>query len=94
MNRRLMAILAGVALLAGPALCQATETTALTDSQQVFVQRYVRDLASSVKEPLLSELKAMLREGQKVSAIRKYRDASGADLSTAKRVVELLESRL
>lgn len=48
-------------------------------------------LFSSLKDPLLSELKVLLRQGKKVTAIIKYRDASGEDLSTAKRVVELLE---
>lgn len=48
-------------------------------------------LFASLRDPLLSELKALLREGKKVTAITRYRDASGEDLSTAKRVVELLD---
>lgn len=50
-------------------------------------------LFSSLKDPLLSELKALLREDKKVTAITRYRDASGEDLSTAKRVIELLEKQ-
>lgn len=51
-------------------------------------------LFSSLKDPLLSDLKALLKQGKKVTAIGKYRDASGEELSTAKRVIELLEKEL
>ncbi|MEW5978702.1 MAG: hypothetical protein AB1898_23130 [Acidobacteriota bacterium] len=48
-------------------------------------------LFSTLNDPLLGKLKALLKEGRKVSAITRYRDVSGEDLSMAKRVVELLE---
>jgi len=51
-------------------------------------------LFSSLKEPLRSELKALLRQGEEVSAIRKYRKASGEDTWTAMRVITLLDKSL
>jgi hypothetical protein len=51
-------------------------------------------LLSSLRDPLRSELAALLRQGKKVTAIIRYRDVSGEDLSVAKRVIELLERRL
>lgn len=52
-----------------------------------------RELARSMRDPLRAEIVGLLREGKKVSAIKKYREATGVDLAMAKRVVEALESR-
>jgi ribosomal protein L7/L12 len=39
----------------------------------------------------LNDLQALLAEGRKIEAIKRYREATGADLATAKEVVESLE---
>jgi hypothetical protein len=51
-------------------------------------------LFSSLKDPLRSELKALLKQGEEVSAIREYRKASGEDPWTAMRVITLLDKSL
>ncbi len=48
-------------------------------------------LLTSLRDPLLSELTALLKQDKKVSAILRFREVSGEDLSVAKRVIELLE---
>jgi ribosomal protein L7/L12 len=55
-------------------------------------QAEARKLASQIKAPLLTELKSLLASGDKLAAIKKYRDATGADLTTAHSVIELLAS--
>jgi hypothetical protein len=50
------------------------------------------ELATSLRGPLRAEIIALLKEGQKVGAIKRYRDATGVDLAMANRVVEALES--
>jgi len=46
---------------------------------------------AQLREPLLSELEGLLKEGRRVDAIRRYSAASGEDLTMARRVVEVLE---
>jgi hypothetical protein len=50
-------------------------------------------LAAELKDPLLGELKDLLAKGQKIDAIHAYQRATGADLTTAHGVVELIEKR-
>ena len=50
-------------------------------------------LTSQLKDPLRAELKAMLVEGRKIDAIKRYETATGADLTTAKQVIDTLESQ-
>jgi hypothetical protein len=50
------------------------------------------ELAASLQGPLRAEIMTLLKAGQKVSAIKRYREATGVDLALAKRVVEALES--
>jgi hypothetical protein len=50
----------------------------------------VKDGAADIPEPLLSALQALIDAGQKIEAIKRYRFASGADLATAKGVVDAL----
>jgi hypothetical protein len=50
-------------------------------------------LAAELKDPLLGELKALLAKGQKIDAIHAYQKATGADLTTAHGVVELIDQR-
>jgi hypothetical protein len=52
-----------------------------------------RELARLMQDQLRAEIMALLKEGKTVAAIKKYREATGADLAMAKRVVEVLESR-
>ena len=53
-----------------------------------------RELAASMHDPLRAEIVALLNEGKKVSAIKKYSEVTGVDISMAKRVVEALQSQL
>ena len=50
----------------------------------------MKDGAADIPEPLLSALQALIDAGQKIEAIKRYRFASGADLATAKGVVDAL----
>ncbi len=50
-------------------------------------------LAAGLKEPLVSELKALLAAGRRLDAVRRYREASGTDLTTAVSVVDVLRGR-
>jgi len=50
-------------------------------------------LTSQLKDPLRTELKAMLVKGRKIDAIKRYKTATGADLTTAKQVIDNLESQ-
>lgn len=55
-------------------------------------QAHVQALAAKVKDPLRSQLRALLKQGRKIDAARKYQAATGADLTTAVQVVDILES--
>jgi polyhydroxyalkanoate synthesis regulator phasin len=57
-------------------------------------QEHAHTLASQLKDPLRAELKAMLADGRKVDAIRRYETAAGADPTTAKQVIDALESQV
>ncbi len=50
-------------------------------------------LAAELKDPLLAELKTLLGQGRKIDAIHAYQQATGADLTTAHGVVELVDQR-
>ena len=54
-------------------------------------QARAKALVAQLREPLLSELKGLLKEGRRVDAMRRYSAASGEDLTMARRVVDLLE---
>lgn len=49
-------------------------------------------LASQVKQPLREQLQSLLRQGRKIDAIHQYKAATGADLTTAVQVVDILDS--
>jgi hypothetical protein len=51
-----------------------------------------RQLASEIKEPLLSQIKALLSAGDRVKAIQKYQSATNSDMSTAVTVIDALGS--
>lgn len=50
-------------------------------------------LAAQLTEPLLSELRTLLGAQRRVDAIRRYRESSGTDLTTAVGVVNVLSGR-
>jgi hypothetical protein len=54
-------------------------------------QKRSNQLVSELKEPLLSELKALLAQQRKLEAVKKYQAASGVDLTTAVTVIKALE---
>ena len=51
-----------------------------------------QQLVSEMKDPLLGELKALLKQGQIIDAIRRYQAATGADLTTAKTVIDVIRA--
>jgi hypothetical protein len=50
-------------------------------------------LAAQLEDPLGSELRTLLEAQRRVDAIRRYREASGTDLTTAVGVVDVLSGR-
>jgi hypothetical protein len=48
---------------------------------------------TGLTDPLRAEIIALAREGRRIDAIKRYRDATGQDLTTAKDVVDLLVPR-
>jgi len=71
-----------------PEVLRAMRAAAINERAEIV---RAEALLSSLRDPLLGELTALLRQGKKVSAIMRYREISGEDLSVAKRVIELLE---
>lgn len=60
------------------------------EARRVDHDHRVRSLVAGLADPLRAEVIALAREGRRIDAIKKYREASGEDLSTAKSVVDLL----
>lgn len=48
-------------------------------------------LAAELKDPLLSQLQSLLKSGDRVGAIKEYSKQTGADLTTAVQVIEVLQ---
>ena len=71
-----------------PEVLQTMRASAIRESAEVA---RAETLLSSMRDPLRSELTALLNQGKKVSAITRYREVSGEELSVAKRVIELLD---
>jgi len=63
---------------------RAAKATATTQEQRA------KELVANLKDPLRGELRQLLRDGRKVSAIMRYNQEAGEDLSVARRVIELL----
>ena len=63
---------------------RAAKATASTQEQRA------RELLANLKDPLRAELRQLLRDGRKVSAIMRYNQEAGEDLTVARRVIELL----
>lgn len=51
-------------------------------------RRRVEQLAAELKDPLLAELKDLVSQKRTIDAIKRYREATGADLTTAKMVID------
>jgi hypothetical protein len=49
-------------------------------------------LVAELKDPLRSQMKDLLKRGQKIEAVKKYRAATGSDMTTAVLVANSLES--
>jgi ribosomal protein L7/L12 len=54
-------------------------------------REHANALAAELKPPLRTELKALLKQGHKIDAIKKYQSAAGVDLTTAVQVMNVLE---
>jgi len=55
-------------------------------------QAHARSLANELRDPLLSEIRALLAEHKRIDAIKRYGAASGADTATAMQVIDTLEN--
>jgi len=55
-------------------------------------RRHAEELASAIKDPLLAELKDLVGQKRIIDAIKRYREATGTDLTTAKMVVDVVRS--
>ena len=47
-------------------------------------------LASELKDPLLAELKDLINQNRTIDAVKRYREATGTDLTTARMVVDVV----
>jgi hypothetical protein len=56
-------------------------------------ERKVKSLVAGLTDPLRAEIITIARQGRRIDAINKYRDATGQDLTTAKEVVDFLVPR-
>ena len=57
-------------------------------------RQHYKDIAASIKNPLRSELLAMLQKHQSGEAAQRYKAAAGCDMNTAMRVVYALSGRM
>jgi hypothetical protein len=63
------------------------------EAKRAEQERKVESLVAGLTDPLRAEIIALARQGRRIDAINKYREASGQDLTTAKEVVDLLAPR-
>jgi hypothetical protein len=73
-----------------PAGLQFVRTTQEQGARQ---QARAKRLAAAVRDPLLSKLKALLAAQDKIGAITAYRKATGADMTTAINVIDIIEGQ-
>jgi hypothetical protein len=72
---------------------EAVTSARAAEASRAIQERRVRSLVEKLGEPLRSEIMLLAEKGQRIDAIKKYRDATGEDLTTAKDVVDLLVPR-
>ena len=63
------------------------------EAKRAEQERKVESLVAQLADPLRAEITLLARQGRRIDAIKKYRDATGEDLTTAKDVVDLLVPR-
>jgi hypothetical protein len=56
-------------------------------------QAHFKQLAAAVRDPLLSKIKALLAAQDKIGAIKAYQKATGADVSTAVNVIDIIDGQ-
>jgi hypothetical protein len=61
-----------------------------TQEQGARQQARAKQLVSAVRDPLLAKIKALLAAQDKIGAITAYRKATGADLTTAVDVIDII----
>jgi ribosomal protein L7/L12 len=68
------------------------ERVALLEAQVRYLSERTQiplpDFRSIAQSQLSPEIQQLIASGDKIAAIRAYREATGADLATAKRVIE------
>jgi hypothetical protein len=60
----------------------------------VAQKKRAQQLASELKDPLLDELKSLIKQRQFIDAIKRYQAVTGVDLTTAKMVIDVVRSGL
>ena len=63
------------------------------EAKRAEQERKVKSLVAKLADPLRAEIIALARQGRRIDAIKRYQDASGESLTTAKDVVDLLVPR-
>lgn len=63
------------------------------EAKRAEQERKVESLIARLADPLRAEIISLARQGRRIDAIKKYRDATGEDLTTAKDVVDSLVPR-
>jgi hypothetical protein len=76
--------------------CPSAETVGLTlraDVEREKQEKRAQQLALQISAPLRVEIETLVKSGKRVAAINRYAEASGEDLATARRVVEIVAAR-
>ncbi len=71
----------------------AVAAIGVIEAKRAEQKRKVESLVAGLVDPLRAEITALARQGRRIDAIKRYQDASGQDLTTAKDVVDLLVPR-
>ena len=62
-----------------------------SQAQGARQEAQAKKLASEVRDPLLSQIKALLAQHHKIEAIKAYQKATGTDLTTADSVINVIQ---
>ena len=86
-------LLAAVGRTTGAAAREQARTAARLDRLQRSVDAIAAQLRVDVSEPQHPEVERLVEAGQKIQAIRRYREETGADLVSAKNAVDEMVAR-
>jgi ribosomal protein L7/L12 len=96
-NWSLVVLVVGVLLLTAGGMPGAARERVRTARRLAAIERTLDAVAAhlgvTVTEPELPEVMLLLEEGKQIAAVKAYREATGADLLTAKNAVDELARR-